>query len=168
MGEYTKVVTGIMALFIVIIAAIMIFWSVSEAVVEVGNTDEIFTGYSRYARTAGTGSNCTGITIELDDVPTGTGATNVTCWNESNTLHGSPVDRTVTYPTFALNDRNLIIGAGATSNFTQVNVSYTSEKTEAAGIANDMFSTLAPLFVLIGLIVVAGILIAIISKFGGG
>ena len=166
MAEYTKLATGIVSLLVLIIVAVMIFWSVTENVIEVGTTDEVFDGYARYARSAATGANCTGITIELSDVPTGTDATNVTCFNKSNTGLGSPADKTLTYPAFALNGRNLIIAAGATTNFTQVNVSYTSEKTESAETTNDMFSTIVPLMVLIALVVVAGVIIAIISKFG--
>ena len=153
MGEYTKLVTTILSLFIVIIACVMIFWSMSESIIETGTTDETFAGYAASA-------NATAWTVELDDAPTGSGATNVTCYNATG--------GTESYPTFGLNGRTVSVAADAADEFTQVNVSYTSEKTESAGITNDMFTTIAPLLVLIGLVLVAGILIAGISKFGGG
>ena len=155
-----KFVTGILALFIVIIAVVMIFWEVNEQLIETGTTDELFEGYTTYAAGAGTGSNLTGITISLDDQPASVADTNVTCINQS----GSTVKKS--YPTFTLNSNDLYIGANAASNFTEVWVNYTSQKTESAGESSDMFATITPMLVIIALVLVAGFMIAIITKFG--
>jgi hypothetical protein len=145
--SYTQLVTGIVALLVVIIAGVMIFWQISDSLVETGTVSETFTGYSH-------GDNASSQTVELDDVPHT--VSNVTCW--------SSTAGTLSYPTSSFNGRDLTVGT--CSNYTQINVSYTSEKGESAEEANDMFTTLVPLMVIIALVLVAGVIIGIISRFG--
>jgi len=42
-----------------------------------------------------------------------------------------------------------------------------ADANDSKNITTDMFSTIVPLMVLIGLVLVAGVIIGIISKFGG-
>lgn len=152
-----------MTLLIIIIVCVVIFWTVSPELIDSEDTYEEFTGYVRWSKTGGTGSNLTGVTITLEDTPSS--VSNVTCWNESGHQAGGNHQ---SYPATTTNGNLLYIAPNLAKNFTQVNITYISEKTASGDEANDMFVTIVPLMIIIALILVAGIIIAIISKFGGG
>ena len=158
----TKLVGGIVALLLVIIVGVLVFYQTEDSVSSFDEQYEEFTGYTRWAGGT-TGSNYTGVTITLSISPNNAADTNVTCYNESGgagEIEG--------YPAFTLNHKNIVIAGNATGNFTQVNVTYTthmgSDSAEVMGMAGTIFSLLP----LIALVMVAGVILAVVMNFGSG
>lgn len=164
-ATYTAVIAGLVALLLTIVIGVMLYFEVTDSVDQFDEVTETFTGYTRYNHGAGTGSNKTGVTITLDNSPYSSSVTNVTCWNASGT---SAYNRQ-SYPSFGLNHKTISIAADAARNFTQVNVTYTSNIAQAEGSdVTPMAQTVFALAPIIALVVVAAIIIGIVILFGGG
>jgi hypothetical protein len=148
----TALVGGIVALLIVIIVGVMIYFEFTEAVDSFDEVVKTFTGYSH-------GDNASAVSVTVDNSPDGTGNTNVTCYSSSA--------GTLSYPTFTLNGKIVSMAAGAASNFTQINVTYTSVIASAEAEATDMASSVFSLLPLIALVVVASVILAVVVGFGG-
>ena len=152
-SAYTKMVGGIVSLLLVIIISVLVFWSVSDSVDSFNEVDETFTGYSH-------GDNASAQTVELDNSPNSESDTNVTCY--------SSTAGTLSYPTFSVNQKDVTIAAGSASNYTQVNVTYTSNMGTDATETEDMASTVYALAPIVALVIVASIILAVVMGFGGG
>ena len=163
-NAYAQAVTGVVAFLLVIVIGVMIYFNVADGVDQYNEVEETFTGYTQYTNTGGTGagSNYTGIVFTLGNSPDGTSNTNVTCWNAS----GSSI--VLSYPTFTVNHKQVKIGAGAASNFTQVNVTYTSHLSSDATENTDMAATVFALIPIVALTIVASIILLLVLGFGGG
>jgi hypothetical protein len=116
------------------------------------SSTETFTGYSASA-------NASAWSVAVDNSPTGSSDVNVTCYNATG--------GTETYPTFTLNFKTVSVAADAADEFSQVNVTYTSNMGSTGGDVNDMASTVFGLLPIIALAVVASIIIGVIIGFGG-
>ena len=150
---YVKIVGGLVALLLMIIVGVMIFWSVSESIPGTGEQTETFTGYAASA-------NASAWSVTLDYSPTGSSAVNVTAYNATGSSES--------YPVFTLSHMTVSVAADAADEFSQVNVTYTSNIGSSAGEADDMASTVFGLLPIIALVVVAAIIIGVIIGFGGG
>jgi len=151
-GGYQKIIAALVALLLTILIGIMVYWEVSESIDMTADTVETFTGYSASA-------NATAWTVDLEEHPTGTSATNVTCYNSTS--------KNESYPAFTLSSRTISVAGDAADEFSQVNVTYTSTGAEAADGVDSMSSTVFDLLPLIALVVIAGIILAIVLGFGG-
>ena len=150
---YVEIVGGLVALLLMIIVGVLVFYSVSDSMDVAGDADETFTGYAATA-------NASAWSITLDNSPTSSSAVNVTCYNSTG--------KTESYPAFTLVHKTVSVAAGAASEFSQVNVTYTSNMADSADPASDMAGTVFSLLPIIALAVVASIIIGVIIGFGGG
>jgi len=164
---YTKVVGGLVALMLMIIVGIMVFWETFDSIDAFDSVTETFTtdtDGNTFTQWAGgtSGSNYTGEVIELDNSPNS--ITSVVAWNGT----GSTVaEQTVTAGTQYTTSHTLIsIVAGQLTNFTQLNVTYTSEMASSGDGATDMATTVFGLMPIIALAVVASIILMVIVGFG--
>jgi len=151
---YTKVIGGLIAFLLMIIVAVLIFWETQGSIDSFDERVEYFTGYTL------DGSNSSARSVELDNSPTGTSGTNVSCYNSTA--------GTATYPTFTISHKTVSFAAEASSEFSQINVTYTSNMGESEDGTSDMASTVFDLLPIIALAVVAAIIIGIIVGFGSG
>lgn len=149
---FTKVVGSLVALLLMIIVGVLVYWETQGSIDSFDERVERFTGYSH-------GDNASAQEIELDNSPTGTSDTNITCW--------SSTAGTLSYPTFTLNGKYATIAAGSASNYTQINATYTSNMGSSEDDASDMAATVFSLAPIIALAVVAAIIIGVIMGFGG-
>jgi len=163
---FVKVVGGLVALLIMIIVGILVYWETSDNIAE-SSTTETFTSdsddntFTRYDRT--TGSNLTGERVELKNTPSS--ITSVYVWNGSG--NGAAEACTVTTH-YTNTDKYIDIVADSRGNFTQVNVTYVSNLGSGVDTADDMTSTVFDLIPIIGLAVVASIIVGVIINFGSG
>jgi hypothetical protein len=148
-----EVIGAVVGLLLLIVLGIMVFYSVFDTTGMSGTTVETFTGYSASA-------NASAWTITVTDSPTGSSDVNVTCYNATG--------KTESYPVFSLTHKTVGVAADAADEFTQVNVSYTSNKASAAGPSEDMASTVFDLLPIVALAVIAALIIGVIIGFGGG
>lgn len=162
----------IVALLVTIVIGVMVYFEFTESVNQFDEVIERFTGYTQF--TFGiAGSNTTGIIITLANSPDGTSNCNVSCWNESHSgLGGSSTTDATSYPTFGLNHNEVKIAGEATTNFTQVNVTYTGHTATAeASDITPMAQTIFSLLPVIALVVVAAIILGVVlglGRKGGG
>jgi len=152
-NAFVKVVGTIIALLLMIIIGVLVYWETQGSIDDFGEVTETFTGYTL------AGSNTSAWTVEVDNTPTGTSATNVTCYNATG--------GTESYPTFGLNGKTVSVAAEAADEFSQVNVTYTSNMASNEDSTSDMASTIFDLLPIIALAVVASIIIGVIIGFGG-
>ena len=143
----------IVALLIVIMVSVMIFFEFTGSIDSFDERTETFTGYTLAT------ANASAWTVTLDNSPDGTGNCNVTC---ANTTGG-----TESYPTYVLDGKIIRVAADAADTFDQVNVTYTSKMASDEGTTTDMAGTVFSLAPLIALVVVASIILAIVVGFGG-
>jgi hypothetical protein len=148
-----QVVGGIVALLVAIIVGVMLYFNISDTVDEFGEVIETFGPYTDT-------TNASAWTVTLTNSPVNTANTNVTCVNLTS---GSE-----SYPTFGLNHRTISVAADAANNFTQVNVTYTSNIADTESGATDMASTVFGLAPIIAVVVVAAVLLGVILTFGKG
>ena len=166
---YVKVVGGLVALLLMIIVAVMVYWETQGSIDAFGEVTETSTSdtdgntFVVYGtREGGIGSNYTGELVKLDNsvdsigsvYACGTGLTPQTC---TVTTH------------YTLNESRYIwIVGDVLTNFTQVNVTYTSNMATGEDTTSDMAATVFNLLPIIALAVVASIIIGVIIGFGGG
>lgn len=149
---YQKIVAGIVSLLLAIIIGVLVYWETQGSIDAFDETTETFTGYSH-------GDNASAETITLDNSPTGTGDTNVTCY--------SSTAGTLSYPSFTLSGKKVTITAGSASNYTQINVTYTSNMAEDEDETSSMANTVFGLMPIIALVVVAAVILGVVLGFGG-
>ena len=161
---YVKVVGGLVALLLMIIVGVLVYWETQGAIDGFDSVTETFTSdsdgnsFTRYSNLAG--SNYTGERVELDNSPNS--ITSVYVWNSS----GAAEACTVT--THYTNTHKFIdIVADSRSNFTQVNVTYVSNMASSEDETSDMATTVFDLLPIIALAVVASIIIGVVVGFGG-
>jgi hypothetical protein len=152
----TKVIGGLVALLLTIIVCVMVYFEVTTSIDQLdATTTETFSGYTLST------SNESAITLELDNSPVNSANTNVTCYNSTG--------HTESYPTFSLNMEVVSFAAESSSEFSQINVTYT---THTSAIASDditpMATTVFSLLPIIALVVVAAVILGVILGFGGG
>jgi hypothetical protein len=150
---YFQVIGGIVALLIFLVIGVMLYFNVSEGVDEFGIVVETF---GPYADT----TNGSAWTVTLENSPVNIASTNVTCCNIS-----AGVD---SWPTFTLNFKTVRAAADAANNFTQVNVTYTSNIASLESGNTNMAGTVFTLAPIIALVVVAVVLLGVILTFGKG
>jgi len=162
---YVKVVGALVALLLMIIVGVLVYWETQSAVESFGSVTETFT-----TDTAGntfttwdgatSGSNYTGEQIELDNSPYS--ITSISAWNTT----GTP--QTLTVTTHYTNTRKIIDVTGdVLTNFTQLNVTYVSNMANTEDSTSDMATTIFDLLPIIALAVVASIIIGVVIGFGG-
>lgn len=150
---YVQVIAGIVALLIAIIIGVMVYFEVTDSVSEFGEVAETFTGYSAT-------DNASAWNVNLLNSPVNTNNCNVTCYNSTGTSES--------YPTFTLNLRTVSVAADAADEFSQVNVTYTSNIANTEAGATSMASTVFGLLPLIALVVIAAIILGVVLAFGKG
>lgn len=148
---YQKIVGGIVALLLTIIIGVLVYWETQGSIDSFDEVTETFTGYSH-------GDNASAKTITLDNSPTGTGETNVTCY--------SSTAGTLSYPSFTLSGTKVTITAGSASNYTQINVTYTSNMADNEDEVSTMATTIFNLLPIIALVVVAAVILGVVMGFG--
>ena len=146
-----QVVGGIVALLVAIVVGVMLYFNITDTVNEFGEVTETF---GPYADT----TNASAWTVILTNSPVNAANTNVTCVNITSGGES--------FPTFGLNHKTISVAADAASNFTQVNVTYTSNIADTESGATDMASTVFGLAPIIALVVVAAVLLGVILTFG--
>ena len=114
---------------------------------------ETFTGYSH-------GDNASAWSVDLANSPISSSDTNVTCY--------SSTAGTLSYPSFTLSNTDISVAAGAASNFTQVNVTYSSNSGAVGEEVRDMGGTVMELLPIVALVLVASIIISIVVTMGSG
>jgi len=149
---YAKIIGGLIALLLVIIVGVMVYWETQGSIDEFGTVTEVFTGYSH-------GDNASAQTVTLSNSPNSASDVNVTCYSSTS--------GTLSYPTFSVNQKLITIAAGSASNYTQINVTYTSHIGAGEDAASDMAGTVFGLLPIVALVVVASIIIGVIIGFGG-
>lgn len=148
-----KLVGTLVALLIIIIIAGMVYYSIVDNTDQFSEVTDTTTGYSH-------GDNASAWSIYLDNSPDGTSNLNITCY--------SATAGTLSYPSFTLSNEKVSVAAGAASNFTQVNATYTSKMATAEeGITEDA-GTVFSLLPIIALVVVASVILLYVIGFGGG
>ena len=155
---YVQVVGGLVALLLMIIVGILIFWETRDSV-DFDEVTETITSTGSGAAIAAT-TNASAWTVELDNSPTGTSATNITCYNSTGASE--------TYPTFTLSHKTVSVAADAASEFSQVNATYTSNMASSEDQTSSLATTVFDLLPIIALAVVASIIIGVIIGFGAG
>ena len=113
---------------------------------------ETFTGYSH-------GDNASAWSITLANSPISSSDLNVTCY--------SATSGTLSYPSFTLSNTVVSVAAGAASNFTQVNTTYSSNVGAIGENVRDMGGTVMTLAPIIALVIVASVIIGIVVMMGG-
>ena len=155
---YVKVVGSLVALLLMIIVGILVYWETQGSIDKFSEvTDTITSTASGTAFSATT--NASAWIVELDNSPTGTGATNITCYNSTG--------KTESFPTFTLSNRLVSVAADAADEFDQVNATYTSNIANTEDSTSSMAATVFDLLPIIALAVVASIIIGVIIGFGG-
>jgi len=148
-----KTVGMLVALLITIIICVMIYFEVTTSV---DQFDEQYEEFGPYADT----TNASAWTVTLSNSPVSSSDVNVTCVNISAGAES--------YPAFGLNHRIVRVAADAADNFTQVNVTYTSNIASAeASDVTPMAQTIFQLAPIIALVVIAGIILYVVIGFGG-
>lgn len=176
-----KISTGatvgmLISLLLAVIIGAMIYFEVSD-IDQFETAIETFTGYTRYDESAHTGSNYTGVTITVAQTPLNVANINLTAVNNSATevtdMHNGDIERNERQRKGGVliytwdNYRTFTIGANATTNFTQINVNYSTGAvvTETDSVT-PMAITVFGLLPIIALVVVAGIILFVILNFG--
>jgi len=168
-NDIQKVVVGIIALLLAIIIGIMVYWETAsidqydDSFTETFTSDKDGTSFSQWDGT--TGSNYTGVTIELDYSIYS--ISNITCWNASGGSN-QLVEQTPSSSQHGYNGKYINIDADTLTNFTQINVTYTSNIANTESGASDMANTVFGIAPIIALVIVAGVLIAVIFTLGSG
>lgn len=152
-GANTALVGSIVALLLVIMISVMIYFEFTESIDSFDEKIETFTGYTLAT------SNNSAWTVTLDNSPDGTGNCNVTCYNATA--------GTESYPTFTLNGKITSVAADAADQFSQVNVTHTSKMATDEGETSNMAATVFGLLPLIALVIVASVILAYVIGFGG-
>jgi len=164
---YLKVVGGLVALLLLIIIGVLVYWETQgsidsfEAITTTYTEDSDGNTFTQW--TGGTGSNSTGEIIKLDNSPDS--FTYVRAWNGTG---GGTAQACTAGTHYNSNGRYLQIVAGSLDNFTQVNVSYTSNMASSEDTASDMATTVFDLLPIIALAVVAAVIIGVVMGFGSG
>jgi len=159
-GAFTsQSVIILVGLLIAIVIGVLVYYEVS-GIDDFDERTEVFTGYD------GDQGSRDGIhTVNLTNSPLGSAQVNITFLN----LSGS--EQQLCYTELeTINHRSVTIPANAASiNFTQINVTYTSQAGTAEGDdITPMAGTVFELLPLIALVVVAAVILGIIIGFGGG
>jgi len=166
---YVKVVGGLVALLLMIIVGILVYWDTQGSIDAFGEVTETFTSDTEGntfvvygTREGGIGSNYTGELVKLDNSVDSIGS--VYAWN------GSGAAQTCTVTThYTLNESRYIwIVGDVLTNFTQLNVTYTSNMATGEDATSEIAATVFNLLPIIALAVVASIIIGVIIGFGGG
>jgi hypothetical protein len=171
-NAYSQVVTGIVALLLTIVIGVMIYYEVDDGVDQFSyssyaDTFTTYEGGGAFVNWLGgaTGSNHTGGTIVLDN--TISSISNFTAYNASYT-NGAPEDWGVLGTDYHINGKRIVVHADELKNFTQLNITYTTnvagDGVEETGTASTVFS-LVPL---IALVVIAAIILGLVLMFGAG
>ena len=154
---YVKIVGGLVALLLMIIVGVMVFWSVSESIPGTGEQTETFT----WASPQSAGANL---------VVTLTGATpnSITkVWIHNSTSGGSHANVT-TGITISGYRTVTVAHAGIAAEYNHAVVYYESNIGADSDESTDMASTVFGLLPIVALAVVASIIIGVIIGFGGG
>ena len=170
-SAYTQLIGGLVALLLMIIVAVMVYWETQGAIEAFGEVTETFTSDTEGntfvvygTREGGIGSNYTGELVKLDNSVDS--ITNVYVWNASG---GDAAELCTITTHYTLNESRYIwIIGNSRSNFTQINVTYTSNMATGEDTTSDMAGTVFDLLPIIALAVVASIIIGVIIGFGGG
>ena len=157
---YVKVVGGLVALLLMIIIGVLVYWDTQSAIDGFEEQSETFTSDSSGTAFVLATTNGTAWSITLDNSPSSAGACNITCYN--STAHS------VSYPAFTLSHTTVSVAADAADEFNQVNATYTSNMASNEDSTSDMASTVFDLAPIIALAVVASIILGVIIGFGGG
>lgn len=162
---YIQVVGGLVALLLLIILAVMVFWETRDSmsfdsVTETFTSDSDSNAFTRYTSLAG--SNYTGEEVKLGNSESS--ITSVYVWN--GTGQAAELCTLTTHYTVT-DDRFINIVADSRSNFTQVNVTYISKMAQAEDSTGTMAVTVFDLLPIIALAVVASVIIGVIIGFGG-
>ena len=156
---YVKVVGGLIALLLMIIVAILVYWETQGAISAFEESSETITSDIDGTAFVALTTNASAWVIELGNTPTGTGATNITCFNSTS--------KTESFPAFTLSNKQVSVAADAADYFDQVNATYTSNMASNEDGVSDMATTVFDLLPVIALAVVASIILGIIIGFGG-
>lgn len=155
----SKVVGPLVALLLIIVVSILVYFSVVDNVSQFSEQTETFTSDGSSTAFAWATSNASAWGVTLDNSPYSTGVTNVTCLNITAA--------TESYPTFTLSGKQISVAADAADTFNQVNVTYTSHTaTDEADVTDDA-QTVMTLMPVIALVVIASIILAYMVGFGG-
>ncbi|MBW2003753.1 MAG: hypothetical protein JRI72_03940 [Deltaproteobacteria bacterium] len=149
-----KVVSVVVALLVTIGVGAFVLFEILDAPDAL--SDESYEEFGAYADT----TNASAWSVVLDRSPTGASDVNVTCVNVTAGAES--------YPTFTLNRKTVSVAADAASNFTQVNVTYTSFSNAAGDETREMGGTVWELLPIVALVVVAAIIIGIVVNMGDG
>ena len=142
------------AFFIVIIITVMIFWNIATSVPEIKEQTESFSITS-------TTSNQT-FTLSYSKVKSDT--VTVEIYNGSAT---TPVWRTLTSSDFTVNEHAntvTVLASALATNDTIAKITYKTYGAVQAGNAETMFSTVFGLLPILGLVIVASLIIAVVIK----
>jgi len=164
---YIKAVGGLVALLIVIIVGIMIFWQTTDSMpAQESSRTEIFTGYTLPdGSDSSGGSNDTAQTVTLAYVPYSTTNASITvyCYNSSA--------ETQTAPPVTIANRAVTIQSGSgTANpagYSQINVTYTPKIYIDSATTKTQATTTFNLLPIIAIVIVGSILIGLVIGFGG-
>lgn len=146
-----SIVSAVIALLLMIIVGVMLFFTIYDSMDMNGAATETFTGYSSSA-------NASAWSITLDNSPTSSSAVNITCTNTTGPSSS--------YPAFTLSHKTITVAADAANEFNTVTVVYTSNKVDSAGDTGDMASTVFGLLPIVALAVIASLIIGVIMGFG--
>lgn len=149
----TKIVSVVVALLVTIGVGAYVLFAVLEA--PDAFSSESYEEFGPYADT----TNASAWSVALESSPTGTSDVNVTCVNITAGAES--------YPTFTLNRKTVSVAADAASNFTQVNVTYTSRANAAGDDTREQSGTIMEMLPIIALVMVAAIIIGIVVSMGG-
>jgi len=159
---YVKVVGGLVALLLMIIIGVMVYWETQGSIEGFGSVTEYITSDSDGNTFVLTTSNGTGELLELEYSINS--VTTLTCYNSSN---GSTYTLSTEGTNYNTNGKFLQIEAGQGDEFNQVNVTYVPNMGAGEDSTSDMASTIFSLLPIIALAVVAAIIIGLIIGFGG-
>jgi len=156
---YTKIVGGLVALMLMIIVGIMVFWETRDSIDGFDEVTETITSEGDGTAFSALVTNGTAWTVELGNSPLNTGNTNITCYNSTSGDES--------FPTFTLSHKIVSVAADAADYFDQVNATYTSNMASSEDDTSSLAATVFDLLPIIALAVVASIIIGVIIGFGG-
>ena len=158
-NAYVMAVGGLVALLLMIIVGIMVFWQATGSIDGLSEQSEIFTSDADGAAFVLDTTNYSAWSIILDNSPSSSSACNITCYN--STAHS------VSYPAFTLSHTTVSVAAYAAEEFNQVNATYTSNMANTGEGTTAMATTVFDLLPIIALAIIASIIIGVVIGFGG-
>jgi hypothetical protein len=149
---FAQIVGGLVALMVTIIIGVLVYYSIYDTDAFSGTTYEEF---GPYVDT----TNASAWSVTVDSLPNSKSDVNVTCVNVTAGAES--------YPTFSLLNRDISVAADAASNFTQVNITYTSKQEADISGTDVTAGTIFTLLPIIAIVAIGSIMIIAVSRFGG-